>query len=79
MTAVDVEKEQTEIEESMVSFDSDRKMKSNRFDKETAEIQRNPPAGVTLLDTSQNTWTLQLLGPSHTVFEGGKFKVLIIC
>lgn len=42
----------------MVCFDSDKKMKGNRFDRETQNIQKNGPEGVTLLDASQNTWTL---------------------
>jgi hypothetical protein len=42
----------------MVCFDSDKKMKGNRFDRETQDIQKNAPEGVTLLDASQNTWTL---------------------
>ena len=67
-----------EIEESMVCFDSDKKIKGNRFDRETKDIQKNAPEGVTLLDATQNTWTLLIDGPADSVFAGGQFKILLL-
>jgi len=49
---------------------------SRRLQKELVDLQKNPPAGITLDDVSNlQLWTCNLVGAKDTLYEGEHFKL----